>query len=106
METSINVIIGDLLEYYFVTTSIDMKAVRSMCFTCKSQGICVHLPYSKIHKGFCLRLKGDVTSEFCAGTHYYDLTAELINGSMVTLIYNGIFTVYKKSNILCEEHSV
>lgn len=105
MQTyNIDAIIGDLLECYFVLSSVDAAAVKEMCFTCKGQGICVHLPYSTVQGGWCLRLGSDVTSKLLPRINYYDLTAELVDGNFVTLIYQGTFTVRRKNNKVCEDN--
>lgn len=100
---NINAIIGDLLECYFVLNSVDVVAIKGMCFTCRGQGICVHLPYSRLQGGWCLRLGSNTTSSLRPGTNYYDLTAELVDGNSITIIYRGTFTVRRKDNKVCED---
>lgn len=94
---------GDVLEVWFKLNSIDRLAVNELCFTCKKLGICVHLPYASYQEAYCLRLDSDCTIKFPAAVCYYDLTAELIDGNRLTLIYDGILTIRKKTNKLCEE---
>lgn len=101
---NIDAIIGDLLEYYFVLISVDAAAVKEMCFTCKGQGICVHLPFSTLQGGWCLRLGSDITKKLRPRINYYDLTAELVDGNSITLIYQGTFTVRRKNNQVCEDN--
>lgn len=100
---NITAIIGDLLERYFILNSVDTAAIKEVCFSCRGQGICVHLPYSKLQGGYCLRLGSETTRLLRPKTSYYDLTAELIDGNKITLIYQGTFTVQRKNNKVCEE---
>lgn len=95
--------VGDVFEVWFKLNNVDRAAVSEVCFTCRGMGICVHLPYSSLRDGYCLRLTSDFTQELPTGVFYFDLTAELIDGNRVTLIYDGVLTVYKKINKLCEE---
>ncbi len=100
-NNGVKAIIGDLLECYFVLNCVDRAALKEVCFVCKGQGICVHLPYSEMQGGYCLRLGSDVTATLLPRINYYDLTATLIDGNEVTLIRNGTFTVRKKDNKMC-----
>lgn len=94
---------GDVLEVLFKLNCIDRAAINEVCFTCKKLGICVHLPYSSFREGYSLRLDSDFTENFPDMVAYFDLTAELIDGNRLTLIYNGVLTVRRKNNKLCEE---
>lgn len=98
---TIMAIVGDLLERYFVLKDVEIAAIKEVCFTCEGQGICVHLPYSELQEGYCLRLGSDITSQLLPRTNYYDLTATLIDGNVVTLIRDGTFLVQRKDNQLC-----
>lgn len=98
---TVTAIRGDLLERYFVLSEASLDAIQEVCFTCKGQGICVHLPYSETQGGYCLRLSSEETEQLLPRTNYYDLTAVLIDGNETTLIHNGTFKVLEKQNHLC-----
>lgn len=93
---------GDVLEVWFRLNEVDTEAVSEICLSCADLGICVHLPYSTQKGEWCLRLESDFTARLPAKVCYYDLTANLIDGNRVTLIYNGLLTVRRKNNKLCE----
>lgn len=102
-DYGVSVIIGDLLERYFILDGVERIAVECLCFSCVEQGICVHLPFSELQGGWCLRLTSELTAQLLPKISYYDLTAKLIDGNTVTLIRNATFTVISKKNYLCED---
>ena len=98
---SIVTIQGDTIEVYFRLDDLDGDVIDKIYFANNSLGIYSELPYSSYMDAYCLHFANPDSEIFTPGCYYYDLTAELIGGSRLTLIHKGDFTILKKRNCIC-----
>ena len=96
---------GDIIEEYFTLHNVPKEAVCRVFFSCREKNLLIECPYSDFGelKGYCLRIPGEqamlLTPQICA----FDITAELINGEMITLLSDGCFAILKKRNPIQSE---
>lgn len=100
---SIRVIRGDILEVYFEIEGIAPEIIKRVCFRNDTVNLYTELPYSQIHEAYCLRIESECTDHFPPSFGSYDLTVELIDGNILTVVHEGEFTVLKKRNEKCME---
>lgn len=102
VQNAIGFISGDVLEVYFVVDDIELEYIKRVAFSCVGAKILCELPYSREQEAFCLRFPSKMSNKIKPGFYTYDLTLELVDGSIITLLHNENFVVLKKKNTLLE----